>query len=305
MKDSSINESREHVNLAKRDWRFERCARLFGSEAMSKLSGSHVAIFGLGGVGSYVAEGLARSGVGRLTLVDFDKVCITNINRQLHAVTATVGQSKAELMTARVLAINPKLTVRACTEFYDKDTSASLLEPRPDVVVDCIDNVTAKVHLVATCCEQKIPVVSALGASAKLDPTRVRVVPLTETHSDGLGRVLRKFLRNKHGVSDELLEKVVAVFSDEPALMPQADPDGIACGVNCVCPDSDNAHHTCKGRHVILGSLVCVTATFGLAAASAVVRMLIGISPFSPEENAMGKMKRGRGAKPDSDEDAD
>ena len=190
MKDSSINESREHVNLAKRDWRFERCARLFGSEAMSKLSGSHVAIFGLGGVGSYVAEGLARSGVGRLTLVDFDKVCITNINRQLHAVTATVGQSKAELMTARVLAINPKLAVRSCSEFYDKDTSAALLNPRPDVVVDCIDNVTAKVHLVATCCEQNIPVVSALGASAIAGSVQSSAIGFG-SHANGLASTAR------------------------------------------------------------------------------------------------------------------
>lgn len=258
------------------------------------LAGSHVAVFGLGGVGSYVAEGLARSGVGHLTLVDFDKVCVTNINRQLNALTGTVGQSKADLMADRVKAINPKAELRTCNEFYDKNTSAVLLDPEPDVVVDCIDNITAKMHLVATCCEREIKVVSALGASAKLDPTRVRIVPLTETHTDPLGRAVRKFVRRKHGVDESRLEKVVAVFSDEPVMMPLTDHGGIVCGVNCVCPNSDNEHHTCRKRHVIYGTSVCVTATFGMAAASAAIRMLLGLNPFSQKASPSGRRPKQR-----------
>jgi tRNA A37 threonylcarbamoyladenosine dehydratase len=292
MTSTTTKESSDNPVPAKRDWRFERCTRLYGVEAMAVLAGSHAAVFGLGGVGSYVAEGLTRSGVGRLTLVDFDKVCVTNINRQLIALTGTVGQSKADLMAARVTAINPKAEIRTCNEFYDKNTSASLLNPRPDVVVDCIDNITAKMHLVATCCEQEIPVVSALGASAKLDPTRVRIVPLTETHTDPLGRAVRKFVRRKHGVDESRLEKVVAVFSDEPVMMPLTGHEGIVCGVNCVCPNGDNEHHTCKKRHVIYGTSVCVTAAFGMAAASAAIRMLLGMNPFSPEASPSGKKRK-------------
>ena len=255
--------------------------RLLGKAAMNKLAGSHVAVFGLGGVGSYAVEGLVRSGVGRLTLVDFDRVCVTNINRQLQALTGTVGEWKAELMANRVSSINPKAEVRAFNDFYHKDTSERLLSPRPDMVVDCIDNVTAKMHLVASCVEQYIPIVTTLGAGAKLDPTRIRIVPLPETHTDPLGRALRKHIRRKHDVTDGQLAKVVAVFSDEPVMLPIMDQGGAVCGVNCVCPNSDNAHHTCKQRHVIYGTAVFVTSVFGMAAASAVVRMLVGLDPFS------------------------
>jgi len=248
---------------------------------MIKLADSHVAVFGLGGVGSYAVEGLARSGVGRLTLVDFDRVCVTNINRQLQALTGTVGEWKAELMAARVRSINPKAEVRAFNDFYHKDTSERLLSPRPDMVVDCIDNVTAKMHLVASCVEQDIPIVTTLGAGAKLDPTRIRIVPLPETHTDPLGRALRKHIRRKHDVTDTQLAKVVAVFSDEPVMLPIMDQGGAVCGVNCVCPNSDNTHHTCKQRHVIYGTTVFVTSVFGMAAASAAVRMLLGRDPFS------------------------
>jgi len=264
-----------------RDWRFERGMRLFGSAGMKKLAASHVAVFGLGGVGSYAVEGLARSGVGRLTLVDFDLVCITNINRQLHALTRTVGQSKAELMGSRVRDINPKAEVRVAAEFYDKNTSDRLLEPRPDVVIDCIDNVTAKMHLVATCVGKGIPIVTALGSGAKFDPTRIRIVPLTETHTDPLGRALRKHIRRKHPVTDEQLARVVAVFSDEPVVLPITDHGGVVCGVDCVCPNHDNAYHTCKQRHVIYGTAAFVTSVFGMAAASAAVRMILGREPFS------------------------
>lgn len=263
------------------DWRFERCARLLGAAAMDKLASSHVAVFGLGGVGSYAAEGLVRSGVGRLTLVDFDRVCVTNINRQLQALTGSVGEWKAELMAARVRAINPKAEVRAYTEFYNSDTSVRLLKPRPNVVVDCIDNVTAKMHLVASCVEQDIPIVTTLGAGAKLDPTRIKILPLPDTYTDPLGRALRKHIRRKHDMTDQQLVKVVAVFSDEPVILPIMDHSEAVCGVNCVCPNSANAHHTCKKRHVIYGTAVFVTSVFGMAAASAAVRMLLSMDPFS------------------------
>lgn len=266
-----------------RRWRFERSTRLLGSVGVDTLARSHVAVFGLGGVGSYAAEALARIGVGRLTLVDFDRVCVTNINRQLQALVDTVGASKADLMAARVQAINPDAVVRACNDFYDAHTSARLLTPAPDLLIDCIDNVTAKMHLVASAIAQGIPIVTTLGAAAKLDPTRIRVVPLTDTHTDPLGRALRKHIRRKHPVTDEQLAGVIAVFSDEPVMLPRTEAGhGVLCGVNCVCPGSDNAHHTCKRRHVIYGTAVFVTGAFGMAAASAAVRRILGLDPFSP-----------------------
>jgi tRNA threonylcarbamoyladenosine dehydratase len=193
-----------------------------------------------------------------------------------------VGQSKADLIGTRIKAINPRAEVRVCNEFYNKETSASLLTPRPDVVIDCIDNVTAKMHLVATCVAENIPVVSTLGAGARLDPTCIRVLPLTESHTDPLGRALRKHIRRKHNVTEKQLAKVIAVFSDEEVRRPITDHGGVVCGLDCVCPNADNKHHTCKRRHIIYGTAVFVTSAFGMAAASAAVRTLLGMNPLSP-----------------------
>jgi tRNA A37 threonylcarbamoyladenosine dehydratase len=257
--------------------RFDRLARLLGSKGIRRLMESHVSVFGLGGVGSYAAEGLARSAVGKLTLVDFDEVCLTNFNRQLHAVEGSVGKSKAELMEARVRAINPQCDVKAPRIFYEKTTSKQLLDPRPDVVVDCIDNVTAKLHLLATCVKEGIPVVSCLGASAKIDPTRVRTAPLTETHTDPLAQAIRKNLRRKYSMKDDTMEKIVAVFSDETVIWPDADYKSALCGVDCICPSGQNPHHTCQKRRVLHGSSVFVTSVFGMVAASAATRILLAV----------------------------
>lgn len=261
--------------------RFERCHRLFGTEGMNKLSGAHVAVFGMGGVGSFAVESLARSGVGSLLLVDFDRVCITNINRQLHAFHDTIGMFKADLMAERAHRINPALKLDVRNIFYDRETSDSMLVPTPDVVIDCIDNVTAKMHLVATCLDKSIPLVTVLGASGRLDPTRIRITSLAETHTDPLGRALRKHIRRKHEVQDAQMAEAVAVFSDEPVVMPVTEEDDVVCGVNCMCPNGANPHHTCSRRNVIYGTASFVTAAFGLAAASACVRMLLGVSPLS------------------------
>lgn len=265
--------------------RFERCLRLFGAEAMNKLAHSSVSVFGLGGVGSYAAESLARTGVGTLKLVDFDKVCITNINRQLHAFQDTIGKPKVELMGERMLKINPDIILDMVNAFYDKETSEAMLTPQPDLVIDCIDNITAKMHLVAECLERNIPLVTSLGASARLDPTRIRIAPLSDTHSDPLGRVLRKLIRRKHGVTNTQLANAVAVFSDEPIIQPAINEDELKCGVHCMCPNGNNPHHTCSERNIIHGTVSFVTAAFGMAAASAAVRMLLGIDPLRQDNN--------------------
>ena len=172
---------------------------------MDRLMAAHVTVVGLGGVGSYAAEGLARSGVGRLTLVDFDEVCITNFNRQLHAVEGAVGKGKASLMEERIRAINPHCRIDAPRVFYEKGTSESLLTPLPHFIIDAIDNVTAKMHLIATCVGRGIPIVTCLGASARLDPTRVGTMPLTETFMDPFAQTLRKNLRRKYDMSMEAM----------------------------------------------------------------------------------------------------
>ncbi len=258
--------------------RLDRTRRLIGAEGLARLQSAHVAVIGLGGVGSYAVEGLARSGVGALTVIDFDTVCATNFNRQLHAVAGAIGQPKADLMAQRIRAIQPECRVTALREFFNRDTAPRLFNTDWNLVIDCIDNVTAKIHLLAACCRNGMPAITCLGASAKLDPTRIRTAPLAETHTDRLGRSLRKFLRRRYRVTDEEMRPLVAVFSDEPTVWPQpADPDAL-CGRSCICPNADNGRHTCSARHVIHGSVVHVTAVFGMVAAGEAIRQLLAAS---------------------------
>src|ERR1700761_8992866 len=160
--------------------RFDRIGRLVGDGAMERLFGAHVMVIGLGGVGSFVVEALARSGVGRLTLVDFDRVCVTNTNRQLQAVATSVAKPKSTMLAERVRAINPQALALPLPVFYSAKTSDEILAHDPDWVVDAIDNVTAKCHLLATCKARGIPVVTSTGASGRMDPTQIRVVDLAD-----------------------------------------------------------------------------------------------------------------------------
>ncbi len=261
--------------------RFDRIGRLLGDEAMVRLFDSHVLVVGLGGVGSHAAEALARSGVGRLTLVDFDVVCTTNTNRQVQALADTVGQPKARVLAERLRRVNPQAEVRAVPLFYEARIADRLLDGgslgRPDFVVDAIDNVTTKCHLLAACRERGQPVVCATGASGRLDPTRVAVADLADTTVDRLAFTVRKLLRQKHGFPRRGPFGIPAVYSTEPLRDPvELHYDG-GNGFRCVCPGHDDkAHHTCDARHVIWGTAGFVTAAFGLAAASVVVRALSG-----------------------------
>jgi tRNA A37 threonylcarbamoyladenosine dehydratase len=261
------------------DYRLDRTRRLLGDEALNRLRHSHLAVIGLGGVGSYAVEGLARSGVGALTLIDFDTVCITNFNRQLQAVSGAIGRAKSELMAERVHAINPDCQVTAVCDFFNRETAPRLFNPAWDGIIDCIDNVTAKIHLLASGSRNGVPVITCLGASAKLDPTRVRIAPLAATHTDRLGRALRKFLRRRYRITDAEIARITAVFSDEPTLWPQPDRPGMMCGKECVCPNADNGRHTCSQRHIIHGSVVFVTAVFGMVAAGEAVRHILRDPP--------------------------
>jgi tRNA A37 threonylcarbamoyladenosine dehydratase len=254
--------------------RFDRAARLIGDDALARLGRSTVTIFGCGGVGSHAAEALVRSGVGRIVLVDFDRICVTNSNRQLHAMKGTLGKSKVAVMAERLRLINPDATVDARPEFYAAATSERLLTPEPDLVIDAIDNVKAKLHLLATCLRLRLPVISTMGAAARLDPTLVRSGDLCETRLDPFARDVRKLLRKKHGIDATRPTGITAVWSDEPPLDPLAlayDSAGFAC----VCPAGDNGLHSCERKHRIEGSTTFVPAAFGLTAASLAVRRLV------------------------------
>ena len=255
--------------------RFDRTARLLGDEAMERLAAAHVGVFGLGGVGSYAVEGLVRSGVGQLTLVDFDSVCVTNTNRQLHATVKSVGRPKAELMMQRCRDINPEVVVEAVRDFYRPELAEALLTSRYDFVVDAIDNVKAKLHLLHRCLALGLPVVSAMGAAGRLDPSAVRVGDLCETYMDQFAKDIRKLLKRKYGVDTGRPTGIVAVFSTEPCVEPvPLSYDGPAEGFLCVCPSRENEFHTCDHRTQINGSAAFVTSVFGMYAASVAVRRL-------------------------------
>ena len=188
---------------------FHRTELLVGSEGFARLQSARVCVIGLGGVGSYAAEALARSAVGHLTLVDFDSVCVTNLNRQLHAVRGTVGKSKAELMGERVRDIHPGCDV-AIPKFYGPDTADEILDGPYDAVLDCIDNMTAKLHLLERCVAEERPVWSAMGAGGRMDPTRVKVSDISETRIDPFARIVRQGLRER-GIETG----IHAIWSDE------------------------------------------------------------------------------------------
>ncbi|MEM1416737.1 MAG: tRNA threonylcarbamoyladenosine dehydratase [Myxococcota bacterium] len=258
--------------------RFDRAARLFGEPALGRLAGARVVIFGIGGVGSFTAEALARSGVGALRLVDFDRVCITNTNRQLHAVKGTVGREKVDVMAERLRLVHPACEVEPVAAFYEASRSEELLEGRIDYVVDAIDNLSAKAHLVARCLARGIPLVSSMGAAARLDPTAIAVADLCETKKDPFAKALRKLLRKKHGLALERGTRsgVKAVYSTEAPREPIA-PAYDAEGFRCVCPGGPTGMQDCHMRRRIDGTASFVTGAFGLAAASVVVRDLGGL----------------------------
>ncbi|MBO9665612.1 MAG: tRNA threonylcarbamoyladenosine dehydratase [Bdellovibrio sp.] len=243
--------------------------RLVGDAGMRALMESHVMIVGIGGVGSWAAESLARSGVGHLTIIDFDEVCITNTNRQLHAVQGMVGKKKAEVMGERLRKINPQMKVTVISEFYNADNSERMLADKPDYLIDCIDNLTAKAHLLATCIKENIKVITSAGSAAKLDPLRIKKADLADTHTCPLAHQLRKILRQKYDFPEKNFG-IPCVFSDEPVMMPEELKYDKGMGFKCVCPKT-NDFHGCDNRNMIYGSASFITGAFGLVLASHIV----------------------------------
>lgn len=246
---------------------FSRTELLLGKDRVEKLKNSTVAIFGIGGVGSFAAEALCRCGVGRLVLIDYDDICLTNINRQIHATRKTVGMPKTEAMKERLLDINPDADIVTHNELYNAETSEKLLLPEYDYVIDAIDMVTSKIDLIIRCIEMNIPIISCMGAGNKLDPTKLEITDIYKTSVCPLAKVMRYELR-KRGV-----EKLKVVYSKEEPLSPMK---GVAdCKTDCICSNKEKAN--CTKRRQIPGSVSFVPSAAGLAIASAVVRDILGI----------------------------
>jgi tRNA A37 threonylcarbamoyladenosine dehydratase len=254
--------------------RFDRIARLVGDRAMQKLFASRVVIVGLGGVGSFAAESLARSGVGNLTLVDFDDICVTNTNRQLHAMAGRIGEKKAAVVAERLAKVNPQAKIRCLDKFYSVESADEILGDKPDLVLDCIDNLTSKCHLLATCRARGIPVITSGGASAKEDPLKIKFSDLADTHTDPFIHEVRRILRQKHGFPSEGPMGIPAVFSDERPSTPFELEYDKGTGFRCVCPQGLNNQHSCEKRPVIYGTASYVTGAFGLVMASRAVSLL-------------------------------
>ncbi|SDH57629.1 tRNA A37 threonylcarbamoyladenosine dehydratase [Alteribacillus persepolensis] len=189
---------------------FSRNELAVGQEGLDRLKHQSVAVLGVGGVGSFSAEALVRSGIGRVILVDKDDIDITNVNRQLHALTSTVGRPKAEVMKERLLEVNPDCDIEEVKMFYTEETYEEFFAYKPDYIIDASDTISYKIHLITECHKRSIPIISSMGAANKLDPTRLKVVDLFDTTNDPLARVMRRELR-KNGVT----EGVDVVFSDE------------------------------------------------------------------------------------------
>ena len=244
---------------------FSRTELLLGKEAMDKLQNSRVAVFGIGGVGGYVCEALVRSGIGAFDLIDDDKVCLTNLNRQIIATRKTVGQYKTEVMRDRILEINPKAEVRIHNCFYLPENADDFDFSEYDYVVDAVDTVTAKLELIMRAKESGTPVISSMGAGNKLDASAFRVADIYKTKVCPLAKVMRRELK-KRGV-----KKLKVVYSEEQPIRPVEDM-AISCRSHCICPPG--AKHKCTERRDIPGSVAFVPSVVGLIIAGEVVKDL-------------------------------
>jgi tRNA A37 threonylcarbamoyladenosine dehydratase len=249
---------------------FARTQLLYGADAMARLAQSRVLVIGIGGVGGYAVEALARSGVGTLGLVDDDTVCLTNLNRQILATHRSIGRRKVDVARERVLDINPRAAVQAHACIYLPNTADSIDFAAYDYIVDASDTVKGKLTIVTRAKELCVPVISAMGAGNKIDPTRFRVCDIYQTKNDPLARVMRGELR-KRGI-----DSLKVVSSDEPPIRPVAD-DALSCKTGCVCPPG--AQRTCAQRRAIPASNAFVPAVAGLVLAGAVIADLTGFNP--------------------------
>lgn len=246
---------------------FSRTELLIGKEGIEKLRNTKVAIFGLGGVGSFVAEGLARAGVGSFILVDDDRICLTNLNRQIIATRKTIGKYKTEVMRERILDINPNANVEISKEFFMPDSSHDMLDSSVNYIVDAVDTVTAKIELVVTANKLNIPIISAMGTGNKLDPTKFEVTDIFRTEMCPLAKVMRKELKKRN------IKHLKVVYSKEQPIVPKNEEES-SCKTNCICPPGTK--RKCSIRNQVPGSISFVPSVAGLIIASEVVKDVLG-----------------------------
>ena len=244
---------------------FSRTQLLLGQEAMDRLAASRVAVFGIGGVGGYVCEALVRSGVGAFDLIDDDKVCLTNINRQIIATRTTIGKYKVDVMKERMLDINPKADINVHKCFFLPENSDDFDFEKYDYVVDAVDTVTAKLEIIMKAKKYNVPVISAMGAGNKLDPSAFMVADIYDTKICPLARVMRRELKKRN------VDSLKVVYSQEKPTRPIEDMS-ISCRSNCVCPPG--AAHKCTERRDIPGSTAFVPSAAGLIMAGEIVKDL-------------------------------
>lgn len=247
-------------------------ARLYGNAAFERFQSSAVMVVGVGGVGSWAAESLARSGIGELILVDPDDLCITNTNRQIHAIDGAYGKPKTRVLAERLRAIQPEIKIREHQEFYSARNAKEILTPHPDIVIDAIDSLRAKCHLIASCHGQQIPVITSGAAGGRRDTTRIRAADLAHTSKDSLLAAVRRELRNSHGFP-KAPERgatedfgIEAIYSEETPVYPTCDG-----GISQERPDSLPGGIRCDAGY---GSATHVTASFGMATAGKALERL-------------------------------
>ena len=250
--------------------RFGGTERLYGKDATHNLQQIHVCVVGIGGVGSWVAEALARTAIGKLTLIDLDDICITNTNRQIHALQSTIGEAKVIEMRKRINDINPDCQVETVEDFVTPDNVAQLIHSNFDYVVDATDSIKAKASMIAHCKRNKIPIITIGGAGGQIDPTLVTISDLSKTIQDPLAAKLRGHLRRFHHFSNNSKRRfgVECVYSTEQLRYPQ--PDGSVCATKNMA--SGSVKLDCNSG---FGASVAVTATFGFVAAARVVNKLV------------------------------
>ena len=244
---------------------FSRTQLLLGQEGMESLYKKKVAVFGIGGVGGYVCEALVRSGIGSFDLIDDDKVCLTNLNRQIIATRKTVGKYKAEVMRDRMLEINPDANIEIHKCFFLPENADEFPFQEYDYIVDAVDRVTAKIELILRAQKENVPIISAMGAGNKLDAGRFKVADIYDTRVCPLARVMRRELKKRN------VKKLKVVYSDEQPIRPLEDMS-ISCRTHCICPPG--AQHKCTERRDIPGSTAFVPAVAGLLIAGEIVKDL-------------------------------
>lgn len=245
---------------------FSRTELLIGKEGIEKLKNSKVAIFGIGGVGSFVVEGLVRAGVENFVLIDDDKICLTNLNRQIIATRKTIGKYKADVAKERILEINPNANVKVYKEFYMPDSKTNIINKELSYVVDCVDTVTAKIGIIMQAKKENIPVISSMGTGNKLDPNKFEITDIYKTNICPLAKVMRKELRKRN------IESLKVIYSEEEPIKPD-DTSSSSCKTNCICPPGTK--RKCTIRKQVPGSISFVPSVAGLMIAGEIVKDII------------------------------